>query len=82
MIGTLVNTGTVLVGSAVGLMAGSRLPENIKTILMQALGLSVVAIGLRMALEAQHALLAIGCLLLGGVHGQLLRIEQGTDGLD
>ena len=60
MIGTLVNTGTVLVGSAVGLMAGSRLPENIKTILVQALGLSVVAIGLRIALEAQHALLAIG----------------------
>ncbi|MER2529539.1 MAG: DUF554 domain-containing protein [Candidatus Competibacter denitrificans] len=81
MIGTLVNTGTVLVGSAVGLMAGSRLPENIKTILMQALGLSVVAIGLRMALEAQHALLAIGCLLLGGVSGELLRIEQRLEGL-
>ncbi|CDI01943.1 conserved membrane hypothetical protein [Candidatus Competibacter denitrificans Run_A_D11] len=81
MIGTLVNTGTVLVGSAVGLMAGSRLPENIKTILVQALGLSVVAIGLRMALEAQHALLAIGCLLLGGVSGELLRIEQRLEGL-
>lgn len=81
MLGTLVNTGTVLVGSAVGLMAGSRLPENIKTILMQALGLSVVAIGLRMALEAQHTLLAIGCLLLGGISGELLRIEQRLEGL-
>jgi len=81
MLGTLVNTGTVLVGSAVGLVAGSRLPENIKTILMQALGLSVVAIGLRMALEAQHTLLAIGCLLLGGISGELLRIEQRLEGL-
>lgn len=81
MLGTLVNTGTVLVGSAVGLVAGSRLPENIKIILMQALGLSVVAIGLRMALEAQHTLLAIGCLLLGGISGELLRIEQRLEGL-
>ena len=49
--------------------------------LMQALGLAVVAIGLRMALEAQHTLLAIGCLLLGGVTGELLRIEQRLDNL-
>ena len=79
--GTAVNTGAVVVGSAVGLIAGSRLPENIKTILMQALGLAVVGIGLRMALEAQHTLLAIGCLLLGGVSGELLRIEQRLEGL-
>lgn len=81
MLGTLVNTGAVVVGSAVGLTAGTWLPERIKRILMQALGLAVVAIGLRMALEAQHALLAIGCLLLGGVTGELLRIEQRLDNL-
>ncbi|MCB1797228.1 MAG: DUF554 domain-containing protein, partial [Candidatus Competibacteraceae bacterium] len=55
--------------------------DRIKIVLMQALGLAVVAIGLRMALEAQHTLLAIGCLLLGGVTGELLRIEQRLDNL-
>jgi uncharacterized membrane protein YqgA involved in biofilm formation len=81
MLGTLVNTGAVVAGSAVGLTAGAWLPERLKVILMQALGLAVVAIGLRMALEAQHVLLAIGCLLLGGVTGELLRIEQRLDNL-
>jgi uncharacterized membrane protein YqgA involved in biofilm formation len=81
MLGTLVNTGTVLIGSAVGLVAGPRLPERIKAILMQALGLAVIAIGLRMALQAQHALLAIACVLLGGLTGELLRIEQRLAGL-
>ena len=76
MIGTLVNTGAVVIGGAIGLTAGTRLPERIKAILMQALGLAVLSIGLRMALEAQHALLAIACLLLGGITGELLRIEQ------
>ncbi len=81
MLGTLVNTGAVVIGSAIGLAAGTRLPEGIKTILMQALGLAVVAIGLRMALEAQHTLLAVGCLLLGGITGELLCIEQRLEGL-
>ncbi len=81
MLGTWVNTGAVVVGSAIGLAAGSRLPAGVKTILMQALGLAVVAIGLRMALEAQQVLLATGCLLLGGITGELLRIEQRLEGL-
>ena len=81
MIGTLVNTGAVVVGSAIGLAAGARLPERVKVILMQALGLAVAVIGMRMALEAHHALLAIACLLLGGVTGELLRIEQRLEGL-
>ncbi|MDG4554229.1 MAG: DUF554 domain-containing protein [Candidatus Competibacter sp.] len=81
MIGTLANTGAVVVGSAIGLAAGTRLPERVKIVLMQALGLATVTIGLRMALEAGHTLLAIGCLLLGGVTGELLRIEQRLDNL-
>ena len=81
MIGTLVNTGAVVLGSVIGLTAGERLPENLKTIVMQALGLAVVVIGLRMALEANHALLAIACVLLGGISGELLRIEQRLAGV-
>ncbi|MCP5159338.1 MAG: DUF554 domain-containing protein [Gammaproteobacteria bacterium] len=81
MLGTLVNTGAVVAGSAVGLAAGARLPERIKMILMQALGLATVAIGLRMALEAHQVLLATSCLLLGGVTGEWLRIEQRLDRL-
>mgnify|MGYP000952840141 FL=1 len=81
MIGTLVNTGAVVIGGAIGLTVGSRLPDSIKTIVMQALGLAVVAIGLRMALEAHQTLLAIGCLLLGGITGELLRIEQRLEAL-
>lgn len=81
MLGTVVNTGAVIIGSLVGLTAGTRLPVGIKTILMQALGLATTSIGLRMALEAHATLLAIGCLLLGGVTGELLRIEQRLEGL-
>lgn len=76
MVGTLVNAGAVVAGSAVGLAAGRRLPERYKNILMQALGLSVLLVGLRMGLSGQRPLLPIGCLLLGAITGEALRVEH------
>jgi hypothetical protein len=73
--GTLVNTGAVVVGSLLGVVIGKRLPDRIKTIVMQALGLSVILIGLQMALSGTRPLLVIGSLLLGAVTGELLDIE-------
>ncbi|UCG11675.1 MAG: DUF554 domain-containing protein [Deltaproteobacteria bacterium] len=76
MIGTIVNTGAVLVGSTVGISVGRRLPERIRTILMQALGLSVLLIGLKMSLSGQNMIATIGYLLLGGITGELIRLEE------
>ena len=81
MTGTFVNTGAILAGSLVGLAAGKHLPERLKTIVMQALGLSVILVGLQMALSGKEPLAAIGCLLLGALTGELLRIEQGVERL-
>jgi uncharacterized membrane protein YqgA involved in biofilm formation len=77
--GTLVNTCAILAGSVIGITAGKRLPERLKTITMQGLGLSVILVGLRMAIPDQGSLAAIGCLLLGALTGELLRIEQALE---
>jgi uncharacterized membrane protein YqgA involved in biofilm formation len=79
LIGTFTNTGAILAGSLIGISAGKYLPERIKTIIMQALGLSVVLIGLKMALSGRDPIVAIGCVLLGAITGELLRIEQGIE---
>jgi len=73
--GTFVNTGAVVAGSLLGVMIGKRLPDRVKTIVMQALGLSVILIGLQMALSGTRPLLVIGSLLLGAVTGELMDIE-------
>ncbi|MCG6537769.1 MAG: DUF554 domain-containing protein, partial [Syntrophales bacterium LBB04] len=75
MTGTIVNTAAVITGSLIGVMIGRHLPQRLKTILMQALGLAVILIGLQMALSAKYLLLTIGCLLLGAITGEWIDIE-------
>jgi len=77
--GTLVNASTVLVGSLIGMGAGRYLSQGVRAILMQALGLAVMVIGIKMALTGENAIAAVGCLLLGGITGELLRIEDGVE---
>lgn len=81
MTGTIVNTGAILAGSFIGISAGKFLPERIKTIVVQALGLSVVLIGLKMALSGKEPIVTIGCVLLGAITGELIKIEQGIERL-
>ncbi|HOS96113.1 MAG TPA: DUF554 domain-containing protein [Deltaproteobacteria bacterium] len=79
MIGTLANTSAIVAGSLVGVAAGRHLGEDLKRILMQALGLAVVVIGLQMALSAQGLIPSVACLLLGALTGELMRIERGVE---
>ena len=76
MTGTLVNSGAILAGSLVGLAVGRHISERLKTIVMQALGLSVMLIGLQMALTGKDIIMTIGCLLIGAVTGEVINIEN------
>ncbi|HVB10367.1 MAG TPA: DUF554 domain-containing protein [Bacillota bacterium] len=75
--GTLANTGAVLVGGSLGLLAGSRLPERLRQAALRAVGLAVIWIGLSMTLGS-HAgpLLVIGSMAVGSVIGEWLDLER------
>ena len=76
-IAVIVNTLAVLLGSILGTFIGNKLPENIRTILFSAVGLTTLIIGVDMGLEAGNLIVVLVSLALGGVIGELLRIEQG-----
>jgi uncharacterized protein len=77
MTGTLVNASAIVAGSLLGLYAGRHVTERIRQILMNSLGLAVVVIGLKMAISAQNLIPMVACLLLGGITGEILCIEDG-----
>lgn len=70
---------TVLMGSMLGLFFGGRLPERFRQTVMHGLGLLVILIGIQMALKTDHILILMGSILVGGLLGELLRIQQGLD---
>ena len=79
--GTLINVVAVVVGGAVGTFLGTRLPERIRETIMHALGLVTLTIGIHLTLETESVLIVLGSLLVGGILGELLRIERHIDGL-
>lgn len=81
MTGTLLNIGAVLLGGALGLIFGARLPERVRATVIAGMGLFTAAVGLKMFLETQNALYVLGGLLLGALLGEWLRIEDGLQAL-
>lgn len=87
--GTWLNMGTVVLGTAVGLAAGGRLPDRMGRTLMQVLGLVTLLVGVRMAwgLDALHAgrvpgvIVALVSLALGAVAGEALGLEERLEAL-
>lgn len=76
MIGTVANTVLVIIGSLLGLLVKRGIPENIKKIIMVGLGLFTCILGIKMGLEMQRPLIVVLSLVLGGVCGEILRIED------
>jgi uncharacterized membrane protein YqgA involved in biofilm formation len=75
-LGTLINTGTVLVGGVVGLVIGDRIPDRIRTIVVQVIGLVTLGIGLGDVLKTHNIVFPLVGMVIGGVIGELLAIEQ------
>jgi hypothetical protein len=69
----------VLVGSGIGLAVGNRLSQRLREIMTTGLGLSTLLIGVQMVLKVQSPLVVIASMVIGGVTGELLGIEEALE---
>lgn len=76
-VGTLTNILAVLLGTTVGAVAGSRFPERIRSTVLSALGLLVIAVAVREILPTEEFPLVLGAVLLGAVLGEAVDIDAG-----
>jgi len=79
MIGTLVNVLTVIVGGSLGALLGERLPARFRHIVMQGVGLVVLAVGMDMALGTDNIILVLGSMMIGGLLGEWWQLEQRSN---
>ncbi len=90
-IGTVVNVATVLLGALLGRLLGDRLPERTRDLVTDALGLVTLLIAATSAVavldpaladrvgDSAPMLVVLGSLVLGGIVGSLLRLEQRVE---
>lgn len=79
--GTLINVGTVILGGMLGAWLGNRLPEKMRQTVLHGLGLMTLVIGVTMAIGTKNALIPLFSILIGGILGEALRIEDGLERL-
>lgn len=87
-LGTILNVVAIVLGALIGVLIGNRLPEKMSRLLTDAMGLVVLVIGAMnlMALwdkdfvaavtAAGTLLVVLASLILGGITGSLLQIEE------
>ena len=89
-LGTLINAAGILLGGLIGMLAGKRIPERLRTLLTSVMGISVIFIGAAGVLQrmlviengtltTQGSMMMIFSLVLGGLAGSLLRIEDNCE---
>lgn len=81
MTGTIINIAAVLIGGALGMLFGARVPEKLKTTVVSGMGLFTAALGLQMFLKTENPLIVLGALLIGALLGEWWQIEDGLQAL-
>ena len=88
--GTILNTLAIVAGGLLGGLFGKFLGENVQDGVIKACGVSTLFIGISGALEkmlsvesglvvSSGSMLIIACLVIGGIAGELLGIENGFE---
>jgi uncharacterized membrane protein YqgA involved in biofilm formation len=92
-LGTVINVSTVLLGAGLGVLLGHRLPNRTRDVVTDALGLVTLLVAALSASAVRSdrlsaavgtsapVLIVLGALLLGGITGSLLRIEERLEGV-
>ena len=80
-LGTIINTFTVIVGGGLGLIIGNKIPDRVRVIIVQVIGMMTLAIGLRDVINTENVVFPLVGMVLGGIVGELLRVEDRLAGI-
>jgi len=80
-LGTLINTATILVGGVIGLSIGNKIPESVRLIVVQVIGMVTIGLGLSDVMKTHNMVFPLLGMVIGSVIGELLKIEDRLEHL-
>ncbi|HSH36165.1 DUF554 domain-containing protein [Schnuerera sp.] len=81
MLGTVVNSFAIILGSIFGIMIKQGIKEEYKKTIMDGVGLSVIVIGIMGAIKSENTILVIISIVLGSIIGEVIGIEKKLNSL-
>lgn len=75
LLGTIANVLAVVIGSLIGLIF-TKINESYKQTILQGIGLTVIVIGVQMALETESIIIVLLSLLFGAIIGEAMKLEE------
>ena len=81
MLGTIVNSLAIILGSLVGLFIKGGIPERVSNTIMKGLALCVLYIGISGSLQGENTLLTIICIAIGALVGEFIDVDKRLNGL-
>jgi uncharacterized membrane protein YqgA involved in biofilm formation len=76
MLGPIVNAAAIVVCALLGVFLVRGIPERFEEITKKAIGLSIIYVGIKGALDNQRVLLLIMSMVAGAVIGELINIDK------
>jgi uncharacterized membrane protein YqgA involved in biofilm formation len=71
----------VLVGGSVGIAMGNKIPERVRIIVVQVIGMLTIGLGLSDLLKSHNMVFPLLGMVFGAVIGEVMRIEDRLEGL-
>ena len=81
MWGTVVNSLAIVIGSLFGIGLNKGIKDDYKDTIMNAIGLTVIIIGIMGGISSENIILVIASLVIGSIIGEVIGIEKRLDKL-
>ncbi|MGA2547524.1 MAG: DUF554 domain-containing protein [Rectinemataceae bacterium] len=78
MLATVINALAIVAGSFIGILLKKGLSKRFETTIVTAAGVTTIVIGVQMALKTNHILALALALILGGLIGTAIKIEDAV----
>lgn len=80
LLGTIVNTVAIIIGSFIGLIAKKAIPQRVGDLIMTAIPIVVMVLGIQFGIASSNILIVIISLIIGAIIGELVDIDKKLDG--
>ncbi len=81
LLGTLVNTATVIAGALIGMLLKKGIPKRVSDTVFFGLALVTIFIGVSGSLVGENTLIAVIVMVLGALIGEIINIDKRVNSL-